>query len=168
MNRKWLPLFLPWSGKLAHNSVLSLKRSIPSDFANITFAYSVTKLRTLLPSFSTTPLTLDQNNDQRFLFSNIVYKYTCSCSKVYIGETERRFSIRIHEHQTNKESAIYQHSIECEDSSLVDRDKFTIVAKRLRHRDARKRYESIYIRYYDKAAHSTMNNCKSSRDLVIF
>ena len=72
-NRKWLPLFLPWSGKLAHNSVLSLKRSIPSDFANITFAYSVTKLRTLLPSFSTTPLTLDQNNEQRFLFSNIVY-----------------------------------------------------------------------------------------------
>ena len=261
-NRKWLPLFLPWSGKLAHNSVLSLKRSIPNDFANITFAYSVTKLRALLPSFSTTPpsiekdtspqseisltdqnittnqdtslssttphtttdetsslynqnsttidtstqhqnnnqnhttietsiqnrnnnqnhttvdtptqniqdtsTSIEKNNEHRFLFSNIVYKYTCSCSKVYIGETERRFSIRIHEHQTHKESAIYQHSKECKDSSLVDRDKFTIVAKRLNHRDARKRYESIYIRYYDKKAQSTMNNCKSSRDLVIF
>ena len=53
-NRKWLPLFLPRSGKLAHNSVLSLKRLIAINFAGITFAHSVTKLRTLLPSFSTT------------------------------------------------------------------------------------------------------------------
>jgi len=169
-NRKWLPLFLPWSGKLAHNSVISLKRCIPNDFAKITFAYSVTKLRTLLPSFSTTPENIP-HNEHRFLFSHIVYKYTCSCSKVYIGETERRFSIRIQEHLTSKNSAIFEHQHECVDSSLLDRDKFTIVAKRLTHRDSRKRYESIYIRYYDKKANhsgSTMNNCKRSRELVIF
>ena len=73
------------------------------------------------------------------------------------------------EHQTSKTSAIFEHIQECAEAShLVERDKFTIVAKRLKHRDARKRFESIYIRYFDKKAHQTMNNCKSSRELVIF
>ena len=112
------------------------------------------------------------NTQRRFLQSNLVYKFSCPCSKVYIGETERRFSIRIDEHMSCKNSAIFEHTKECADSSQVERDKlksqFTIIAKHLKHRDARKRYESIYIRYYDKKAHSTMNNCKSLRDLVIF
>jgi hypothetical protein len=165
--QKWLPLFLPWSGDEAHKYIISLQRSIPSDFACVTFAYSTSKLRTLLPSFSTS--TKESQIDQRFLHSNLVYKYTCNCGQVYIGETERRLAVRIKEHQTSKTSAIFEHIQECAEAShLVERDKFTIVAKRLKHRDARKRFESIYIRYFDKKAHQTMNNCKSSRELVIF
>ena len=169
-NQKWLPLFLPWSGDQAHSSIISLKRSIPSDFACVTFAYSTSKLRALLPSFSTS--SKESHKEQRFLHSNLVYKYTCVCEQVYIGETERRLAVRVKEHQTHKVSAIFEHIQECAESgSHVERDRFTIVAKRLRHRDARKRFESIYIRYYDKRANNstgTMNNCKTSRELVIF
>ena len=98
----------------------------------------------------------------------MVYKYTCKCGKVYIGETERRLAIRVDEHEKGKSSAVFDHIPICANSSLVERDKFTIVAKRLRHKDARKRYESIFIRYYDKKSENTMNNCKQSRELVIF
>ena len=94
--QKWLPLFLPWSGDEAHKYMICLKRSIPSDFACITFAYSTSKLRTLLPSFTTT--TKESQNDQRFLHSNLVYKFTCNCDQVYIGETERRLAVRVKEH----------------------------------------------------------------------
>jgi hypothetical protein len=81
-----------------------------------------------------------------------VYKYTCDCGKVYIGETLRRLSVRIDEHRTSKNSAIKEHIENCATTSdrIVDRDKFTVVQKRLRNQDSRKRYESIYIRYYDK------------------
>ena len=162
---RWLPLFLPWAGEPAHDSIKQLRRCIPNDFAKVSIAYTTAKLRSLLPSFSTNT----QSPENRILLANnLVYKYTCSCSKVYIGETKRRLSIRITEHQTKKESAISDHVVTCTSSDTVDRDKFSIVAKRLRHRDARKRFESIYIRYYDKKANSTMNGNKSSRDLAIF
>ena len=131
----------------------------------MSIAYSTSKIRSLLPSFSTN----DQSPENKILLSNnLVYKYTCACSQVYIGETQRRLSIRITEHQTRKESAIHDHLSVCTSSDVVERDKFSIVAKRLRHRDARKRLESIYIRYYDKRAHSTMNGNKSSRELACF
>ena len=53
-------------------------------------------------------------------------------------------------------------------SHTVERDRFTVIAKGLKDDDTRKRYESIFIRYFDKKAHRTMNDCKSSRELVIF
>ena len=162
---RWLPLFIPWAGDKAHESIKSLRRTMPQDFAKVSIAYSTSKIRSLLPSFSTN----DQSPENKILLANnLVYKYTCSCSQVYIGETQRRLSIRISEHQNRKESAIHDHILVCTSSDTVDRDKFSIVAKRLRHRDARKRFESIYIRYYDKRAHSTMNGNKSSRDLACF
>jgi hypothetical protein len=162
---RWLPLFIPWGGEKAHESIKFLRRSIPNDFAKISIAYSVSKIRSLLPSFSTN----NQSPENKILLSNnLVYKYTCACEKVYIGETQRRLSIRITEHQNRTESAIHDHILVCSSSDVVERDKFSIVAKRLRHRDARKRFESIYIRYYDKRAHSTMNGNKSSRELACF
>ena len=129
--QKWLPLFLPWSGTLAHKYIISLKSSIPNDFACVTFAYSTTKLRNLLPSFSTTPT--ETQPEHRFLHSNLVYKYTCPCQKIYIGETERRLAVRIEEHIKSKKSAIHEHTIECAKSSQVQREHFSIVAKRLKH-----------------------------------
>ena len=165
---KWLPLFLPWSGDESHNIIKQLRRTIPNDFAKISIAYNTTKLRLLLLSFSSSDIPHSPDSPSRFQHNNLVYKYTCECGQVYIGETKRRLAIRIHEHQTQKTSAIFEHNISCTASNTIDRDKFTIIAKRLRHREARKRYESIYIRYYDKKARSTMNNCKSSRELVIF
>ena len=163
-SQRYLPLFLPWCGDTQHHIIKQLRFCIPNDFARISIAYSTTKLRCLLPSFSTS----SNHSQNRFLFNNLVYKYTCNCGQVYIGETERRLQIRIDEHANKKDSAIYEHTQTCSSAAAVERDKFTIVAKRLRHRDARKRFESIYIRYLDKKAHTTMNNCKSSRELVIF
>ena len=90
---------------------------------------------------------------------------------MYVGETMRRFSIRIEEH-SNKKSPLSEHVAECQACELhdpggneVDKTRFSIIAKRLRGREARKRYESIYIRYFNKKA---LNICSSSRDLVIF
>lgn len=163
--QRWLPLFLPWAGDKAHESIRLLRRSIPNDFAKVSIAYTTSKIRSLLPSFSTNNQTPE---NKILLANNLVYKYTCSCGQVYIGETQRRLSIRISEHQTRKDSAIKDHILVCTSSDTVERDKFSVVAKRLRHRDARKRFESIYIRYYDKRAHSTMNGNKSSRELACF
>ena len=145
-SQRYLPLYVPWCGDSQHAILKQLRHIIPSDFARITIAYSTTKLYSLLPSFSTS--SIPSNN--RFLSNNLVYKYTCKCGQIYIGETERRFQIRIDEHTTHKDSAIFEHTNTCTHATAVERDRFAVVAKRLRHRDARKKYESIYIRYYDK------------------
>ena len=88
----------------------------------------------------------------------------------------RRFAIRIEEH-ANKKSPLSEHISECNacepqdpgGTSEVDKSRFSIIAKRLRGRElpreARKRYESIYIRYFNKKA---LNICSSSRDLIMF
>ena len=84
----------------------------------------------------------------------------------------RRFAVRIDEH-ASKKSPLSEHIAECDacephdpgGTKEVDKSRFSIIAKRLRGREARKRYESIYIRYFNKKA---LNICSSSRDLVIF
>ena len=43
----------------------------------------------------------------------MVYKYTCDCKQVYVGQTKRRLDTRISEHQTKKDSAILKHVLEC-------------------------------------------------------
>ena len=57
-------------------------------------SYTSTRLRDLLPRYSScTP-----PESRTLLSSDVVYKYTCSCGQVYIGETKRRLAVRISEH----------------------------------------------------------------------
>ena len=118
------------------------------------------------------------NFDKKFLKNNLVYLYTCSCGQTYVGQTKRRFSVRIHEHQTRKTSVIFKHSQSCSHAkshiytdfgnNYVDKNRFNIISSNLKHKDARLKYETIYINYYDKNTKSAMNECEISKDLAIF
>ena len=164
--KKWLPLFLPYSGKAADKFTHRLKQVLPSELGKITIAYKSQKFFHLLPKYTSSKNT----EDRKYLNSDLVYKYKCSCGLLYLGETERRWDYRIEEHQSDKNnSAIYLHVQNCSQAQAVDRDKFSIVQKGLRHKEARKRFESLYILFHSKKAESsTMNENLQSRQLSIF
>ena len=44
--------------------------------------------------------------------SGIVYKLTCSCGSIYIGQTRRNLLSRIKEHVTLEKSAVYKHLLQ--------------------------------------------------------
>ena len=170
----WFPLFINYSGEKAHQSIIKLRKALPSaKNLRVTTAYKSQKFHLLLPKFTTCNSTKEQ---RKFLRNNLVYKYTCSCGEVYVGETLRRLSIRISEHckkpttKTPNDSAIYKHVSQCDKTNgEVDENNFSIIQQNLRHKESRKRYESLYITFYDKKSNSsTMNDCKVSRELVCF
>ena len=69
------------------------------------------------------------NNNDYFNISNVVYKFTCSCKKIYYGETGRRLIVRILEHLNvktlNNKSVIAKHIIE--NNCSVNRFNFSII-----------------------------------------
>ena len=158
---KWSVLYLPWSGVPAGAIVNQIRKTLPREQSRISIAYITTKLRDLLPRFSScNPV------ENRALFSSdVVYKYTCSCGQVYIGETKRRLAVRIKEHSKPK-TPLMEHITNCPGSTFLSTN-FSIVARGLRGRESRKRYESIWIRYYDRRG-LAFNVCESSRELQIF
>ena len=97
--------------------------------------------------------------------SDVVYKFTCKCGQVYIGETMRRLATRILEHSKPK-SPLMSHINECEGAEF-DRNLFSIVARGLRGKESRKRYEAIWIRHFDRGS-KAINICESSRELKLF
>ena len=158
---KWSVLFLPWSGKDAGGIVNKIRKMLPREYSRISIAYTTTKLRDLLPRFSScTP-----PENRTLLSSDLVYKYTCSCGQVYIGETKRRLAVRVAEHAKPK-TPLMEHINGCEGAEFSPTN-FSIVARGLRGRESRKRYESIWIRYYDRRG-LAFNVCESSRELQIF
>ncbi len=50
----------------------------------------------------------------------IVYKVQCSCSKVYIGETGRYLSTRLHEHSHRNDSEIFRHAEQLGHAAQMD------------------------------------------------
>ena len=155
---RWIVLHLPWTGDSANNDVFKLKKLIPPGL-KISVAQTVNKLRDLLPSIH------PEKVQRPLLTADLVYKYTCNCGRVYIGETMRRLDVRASEHGQEK-SKMMEHIGESE-ACQFDKGNFSVVAKRLKGREARKRCESIYIRYFDRRA-LTINTCESSRQLQIF
>ena len=158
---KWTVLFLPWSGVPASKIVNKIRKTLPRDFSRISIAYTTSKLRDLLPRFST----CEPPANKALPASDCVYKYTCSCGQVYIGETKRRLAVRISEHAKPK-SPMMEHINSCEGAKFTDKN-FSLVARGLRGRESRKRYESIWIRYYDRNS-LAFNVCERSRELKIF
>ena len=55
---------------------------------------------------------------------------------------------------------------DCEGAEF-DRNLFSIVARGLRGRESRKRYEAIWIRHFDRSS-KALNVCESSRELKLF
>ena len=157
---KWSVLFLPWSGVPASAIVNKIRKSLPREHSRISIAFSTQKVRDLLPRYNTC-----KSSDKVLSSSDLVYKYTCDCGQVYIGETKRRLAVRVVEH-TKPKSNVMQHVKICP-AAQFSYNKFSIVARGLRGRESRKRYETLWIRYYDKRS-LAFNVDKSSRDLKIF
>ena len=103
--------------------------------------------------------------NRTMLQSDLVYKYTCSkCQKVYIGETKRRLCLRAKEHG-RKSSPMSGHLAKC--GADFDPDGFKIVTRGLKGSTARKKYETLYIKFFSRI-NKTMNICEVSRDLTMF
>ena len=79
--------------------------------------------------------------------------------------TKRRLAVRIKEHSKPK-TPLMEHIKGCKGSDFSPTN-FSLVARGLRGRESRKRYESIWIRYYDRRG-LAFNVCESSRELQIF
>ena len=158
---KWSVLFLPWSGLPASAIVNKIRKTLPREHSRISIAYTTSKLRDLLPRFNT----CRKPENPALSASDVVYKYTCQCGQVYIGETKRRLAVRISEHSKPK-SPMMQHIAHCKSAHFTD-SHFSIVARGLRGRESRKRYETLWIKYYDRRS-LAFNICESSRELTIF
>jgi len=157
----WSTLFLPWSGADAGAIVNRIRRTLPREHSRISVAFTTSKVRDMLPRFSS----CKPPENRAILSCDIVYKYTCKCGQVYVGETKRRLATRISEHSAKK-SPLMRHINECEGTEF-DRNLFSIVARGLRGPESRKRFEAIWIRHYDRAA-LRINVCESSRELKLF
>jgi hypothetical protein len=158
---KWTVVYLPWAGRVAGTIIKRIRRILPKEHTRISIACTTNKLRELLPSYNT----CTKQEHDCLLASNVVYKYTCSCGKVYIGETMRRCFVRASEHAKMK-SPMMEHILGCPEAEFAI-SNFTIIAKRLRGREARKRYEALYIKFWDRRA-GTINICEASRTLTLF
>ena len=180
IENKWLVIYLPWSGLLAGKIVESIRRVIPEEIhIRFSFAYATTKVRQALPMFkvkidkkddSNLSINDDENSPNRLdkLYilrsRNVVYRYYCNCGVSYIGETKRRLHIRALEHN-DKNSPLTEHLQHCGSKFLYK--NFKIIARNLKGSESRKKFETLYIKFYDKRC-QTMNICSSSRELTIF
>ena len=135
---------------------------MPSDFSRVSISLTTTKMREVLPRLST----CEQYSRRALLVRNCVYKYTCPCGQLYIGETSRRLAVRVDEHSSS--GAIFEHVKEAADSVCTfDKANFSIVARNLRGTNSRKRCEALYIKFYERRA-QTVNAQSYSRELIIF
>ena len=164
---------MPWAGVVAGKIIEQIRRLIPTDYPlRFSFAYETTKLRQTLPKYvakvdcEKKADSEDEKLDKLYQLKcrNVVYKYTCECNSLYIGETKRRLFVRANEHKSEK-SPLSEHLNECK--SAFKFENFSILAGNLKGKRARKKYESLFIKYYDKRL-MTMNICSSSMALTIF
>ena len=183
---------LDWAGDDAHERVKSLRRELRGGQIRISISYKVQKLSTLLPRYTTTK----PGDDRVRLMRDLVYKYPCLCGKVYIGETLRRLDVRINEHAAEK-SPLSQHIRDCPEAiedaikcaeervhgmttrsqaqnlpqpppvAKLKPERFVPVARGLRGRESRKRYETFYIRHHERRG-LAINVCTKSREMVLY
>jgi len=175
---KWLVIYLPWSGLVAGKIIEEIRRVVPVESPiRFSFAYATTKLRQALPMFKMKNDSNESSNDNpdenspdkidrlyNLRSKNIVYRYDCDCGSSYIGETKRRLHVRATEHR-DKNSPLSEHLGHCGSKFLYK--NFKIIARNLKGSESRKKFESLYIKFYDKRC-LTMNICSSSRELTIF
>ena len=155
----WTVLHLNWAGQAPHRIIQQIRRQLPRELSRISIATTATKLRDILPKLNTC-----NKRSSPMLARNIVYKYSCKCGQVYVGETLRRLSVRAKEHSA-KSASLYKHTMEC--GFDFDFSRFSIVARNLQGREARKRCEALYIKFYNRRA-KTVNIQSTSRDLILF
>lgn len=115
-SERWLVLHLAYAGEKAQKVYNGLFKLIPDTTCRITIAWTSVKLYALLPKFHPkgTVESKDCNLKSIYLKSDVIYQFTCGeCGQIYVGETQRRLSVRINEHQKSKKSAIHDHLKTC-------------------------------------------------------
>ena len=175
-----LPYFGDQSKQLVHSLERKLKRCIRPD----------KKLR-FKTTFSTTKVNFFTNNKDKTptqYKSNVVYRFTCpGCASSYIGKTERNLQERCEEHATKKDSAIFNHIVECNeldylrtmmlfdinDVSRGDKRSYCInrVANNTQVLDCANNWSILLIKeaLYIKRHKPVLNNgLKASRELYLF
>ena len=164
LSSTWIVLHLPWSGEVADKAIEKVRFLLPRTVARVSIAYQTQKFRSLLPRFQPGEEDQDSKSQRTRLQSDLVYKYQCSCNKIYIGETKRRLAIRIEEHGQEK-SPMQKHMKEC--GATFDPGRFKIVTRGLKGMTSRKKYETMYIQFFTKM-NKCMNICEVSRKLSVF
>ena len=163
VSNRWLVLSLPWCGEQADKAISRIRRLLPRDVCRISISYTTSKFFNLLPSFRPSQPDVADKKAHIFRQANLVYKYSCPCGKYYIGETMRRLATRAAEHG-DPESKISSHLHVC--GQDFDMTRFEVIARNLKGWDARKKYETLYIRdLYKKGL--AMNTCESSKNLCV-
>lgn len=99
-----IPYVSPRCSKVASDIKKTIKKFIPSFEFNV--AFSLIRLDSAVAPFRK-PIVdkLDQ--------ANLVYKFTCDCSALYVGETSQILYQRILQHRTHSDSTIYDHIQTC-------------------------------------------------------
>ena len=156
---RWTILHMPWFGLEAGNLLSQIQRAAPRQHSKVSVAQSVTKIRHVLPRLDTS-----SEPPSCLMARNCVYKYECDCGEVYIGETLRRLAVRAKEH-SNPQKPLMKHISMC--GSSFSMNNFRVIARGLRGREARKRCEALFIKFYGRRA-KTVNIQSASRELVLF
>ena len=131
-------IVLPFVNKKAEDFAFRLKKLIQTNYPKVDFNVAFKSPKTIGNLF---PFK-DQIKEDKSK-SLVVYRITCkTCNKEYIGKTERILAIRMNEHQKNKSSSCYQHTIEhpshemdYENVQVIDRARsdFKLKMKELLH-----------------------------------
>jgi len=152
-------LTLPYGGEKGVHLITKLKKYIKSILDNKAkprIAYNATKLSSKFNVKDTTTH-----------YHNIVYKCVCpaeNCDESYIGETERRITERIMDHnKRDKKSHVLSHSREESHPHVWIKD-FKILGRNYKNNIKRKISESLYI----KEQKPTLNKQEMSFPLKLF
>ena len=77
----------------------------------------------------------------------LIYKIPCkNCDNFYVGETGRSLSTRLHEHQTKKSSAVFEHNKK--EKHDIDINKIKVLTKEEKYINRRIK-EAVIIRQTD-------------------
>ena len=152
-------LVLPYTSKRCsqvERKLLRVIKAVTPEY-HVNFAWSLIKIgRIVTPRLK--PLDCPK--------IKLCYKFTCECKQIYIGETSRTLSARVSQHEVDKKSAVYLHTLECPEYDAAYLLKcttrpvpsniqfltnhFQILATNLNYID-RITYEAIEIEKYDNS-----------------
>jgi len=140
-NKKHILLQMPYKGVTGKKLIHSFNKLIADSFPNELNARILFKVTPLNSHFNLTDKTSKEH------IHNLVYKITCpeaSCQQIYVGETGRRLSHKIHEHCHDINSKVYQH-ISTTNHGNISIDNVTVLNHSFKGTHHRKVAEALYI-----------------------
>jgi hypothetical protein len=116
MNSKIFYLSIPYINDGINNMI---KRSLRPLGLNIRLSHKNRKLKSWIKASTNQPiincsLANCRLKNEHCLKSMVIYECKCTCGDTYIGSTERQLHIRIKEHFTLHNSAMFQHRLTCD------------------------------------------------------